>query len=353
MNQSAIDTLLEAAVLAPSGDNTQPWQFAVDRENRTISVEVDPARDPSPMNAGQRMAWIAVGAAVENMVQTADHHGWKYQLAESSESNRVIFQLQSHAASGALPAPVVDRLTNRQVYRRGEIPPEVLMRLQEAVGQQQDVACSWIVDQPTRDALTRLIARGDALMFGAKVMRDAFLANVRFDQPANAVVDQGLALGTLGVSAVEQRLLKLLRYVPDGVLHPLGGRRVFASTATRLAQSASGLCVLGAGEGSPASGIAVGRVWQRAWLALTAEGLAAQPMMSLCVLQNVQENAEPAIRNQIGQRQLEVLLEDLRRFCDQHEISRLDALMRFGFAQPPTTRAGRLTPQQLMTRPAT
>ena len=54
MQPSALDTLLEAAILAPSGDNTQPWRFAVDRERWTIAVDVDPTRDPSPMNAGQR-----------------------------------------------------------------------------------------------------------------------------------------------------------------------------------------------------------------------------------------------------------------------------------------------------------
>jgi nitroreductase len=56
-----LDTLLARAVRAPSGTNTQPWRFVVDDEARTIALDLDPARDPSPMNAGQRMARIALG----------------------------------------------------------------------------------------------------------------------------------------------------------------------------------------------------------------------------------------------------------------------------------------------------
>ena len=33
---TALDTLLQAAILAPSGDNTQPWRFRVDREGQSI-----------------------------------------------------------------------------------------------------------------------------------------------------------------------------------------------------------------------------------------------------------------------------------------------------------------------------
>src|SRR5437588_12772428 len=67
-----IEALMTAAVRAPSGDNTQPWRFSVDSGRGRIAIDVDPARDPSPMNAGQRMSRIAVGAALENMLRTLD-----------------------------------------------------------------------------------------------------------------------------------------------------------------------------------------------------------------------------------------------------------------------------------------
>ena len=70
MDKTAIDTLLEAGVLAPSGDNLQPWKFTFDRASRSILLDVDPKRDTSPMNAGQRMSRISLGAVLENVVRT-------------------------------------------------------------------------------------------------------------------------------------------------------------------------------------------------------------------------------------------------------------------------------------------
>src|SRR5262249_42555471 len=68
--------LISAAVRAPSGDNTQPWRFKIDAKAGRITVAVDETRDPSPMNAGQRMARIAAGAALENILRTAQHNHW-------------------------------------------------------------------------------------------------------------------------------------------------------------------------------------------------------------------------------------------------------------------------------------
>src|SRR4051812_14050634 len=58
-----IERILDAARSAPSRDNLQPWRFVV--EENTISFLVDHERDRSAMNAQDRMARIAVGAALE------------------------------------------------------------------------------------------------------------------------------------------------------------------------------------------------------------------------------------------------------------------------------------------------
>src|ERR1700722_14443317 len=58
-----IERILDAAHLAPSRDNLQPWRFVVDSE--TVSFFVDHERDRSPANAEGRMARMAVGAAIE------------------------------------------------------------------------------------------------------------------------------------------------------------------------------------------------------------------------------------------------------------------------------------------------
>ena len=339
---TALDTLLKAAVLAPSGDNTQPWRFDVYRRQWTILVDVDPTRDASPMNVGQRMAWIAIGAAIENMVQTAEGHGWQYRLTDMTGDRPVRFQLEPTTEIGTIDPNITARATNRKVYNGGEIPPAYIAALQADTAEIDGVSAHWITDRGALAQLSHLIARADALILGTKPIRDAFLAKVRFDQPANAIVDEGLSLGSLEISAAERFMLGWMRYVPDGPLRLLGGRSVFASAAKKLALSASGLCLITAPDDSHASKIPIGRVWQRAWLALTKQKLACQPMMSLVVLRNIRDHGPKALLEQIGKSASESLLEDFEFAFGESASSRVAAIMRIGWSAAPTSRTGRL-----------
>ena len=81
---------------------------------------------------------------------------------------------------------------------------------------------------------------------------------------------------------------------------------------------------------------------QRAWLALTAEGLATQPMMSLPVLENVAGPGETGLRAALGPDKLEALRDEFRALAPEIGGRRPAWLMRFGHAPPPTGRTGRL-----------
>ena len=218
--RSAIDTLLEAARLAPSGDNTQPWRFVVDRDQQTIKVQPDSARDPSPMNAGDRMTRIAIGAAVENMVQTANANGWQYLLA-TSESDATI-RLSDDYSVGVIDDALRDRATNRRTYQSKGLPAVLLDRLRSAVQSEGTATANWITEPQDREKLCRLIGEADSMMLSNESVRKAFLAKVRFDMPVKAVVKEGLSLGSLEVSAPERSALRMMRWTPDAMLKLFG-----------------------------------------------------------------------------------------------------------------------------------
>ena len=302
------------------------------------------------MNAGQRMAWIAIGAAIENMVRTAEYNGWQFAVSNTNGEGPVVVMLKSTAGGGAIEQMLRDRCTNRRVYDGGSVAADCLDRLRSAIGEIEGVKAHWVTDSDTIRELTRMIARADALILGTKPIREAFLAKVRFDQPANAVVEEGLSLGSLEVGAHERLMLRLLRHVPDGVLRALGGRNVFAGVAKRLAASASGLCLILAPDDDLASRIAVGRVWQRAWLAVSEQGLAAQPMMSLCVLRNMRDHAEGDLLRRIGQRDSDALMAKFENQVAEMGEGRPSAIMRFGRVGSPTARVGRRQVEESLKR---
>jgi hypothetical protein len=350
------DTLLTAASLAPSGDNLQPWRWSVDADAGVLSVCVDESRDRSPMNAGQRMARVAVGAAVENVLRTARFNGWAVEWLPARPPALAAIRLADPGGPAGSVEPIVAaRVTNRRVYDGRPVSEPLLAQLRRdadpaaetvsdplPVERIEGVRTHWITDRARLESLADLVARCDVLMFGEPSMRGAFLANVRFDLPATAKAEVGLSLGSLELSRGDRMALGLLARLPNWLVHLAGALRRFAAHARNLVRSASGLC-LGVSERSgDDADLAVGRAMQRAWLALTAAGLAVQPMMSLVVLANARLHGSDALLESLGRSALEAALSEFGRLVPEMGAGQPVFLLRFGFAPPPSGRTGRL-----------
>lgn len=344
------EPLLAAAVRAPSGDNTQPWRFAIDPDG-AVEFAVDEARDPSPMNAGQRMARIAIGAAVENLVRAAAARGWDARV--EGGGLRVVLSRGTGDATNAdaVARSLAARVTNRRVYENRPVPPELLARLAAETPPLDSVVTRWVVGGDRLAPLSAVIGKADATMFGEPTMRKAFLSKVRLDLPPDAVADDGLPLASLEASRSDRLALRMMPKMPNWLLKYSGALGVFAKKARQLVSSASGLCLVVAPDRTPETDLLVGRAMQRAWLALGDAGLAAQPMMSIPVLENVLESGAPAVVAAVGREKVEGILAEFRSLVPELAGGRPGWLMRFGYAPPPTGRTGRLPPAVTVREP--
>ncbi|MGE3805643.1 MAG: hypothetical protein AB7K24_13285 [Gemmataceae bacterium] len=337
----AIATLLTAAGKAPSGDNTQPWRFLVDERTQRIELRVDPERDHSPMNAGQRMARIAVGAALENILRTAAFNGWEASLEACTPPTLAALRIQGDGCPGEIDRHLVARASNRRVYDGTPIDLETTDTLLRHTPELDGIRTVWLCARDRLGPLADLVSHADALMFGAASLWQAILANVRFDAAATAEVREGMSLAALELSRLEQVVFKTLRRLPHGLVRGLGAIRKLARQSRRLVASASGLCLIVAPDEHSATDVQVGRALQRAWLALTAQGLAAQPMMSALVLENLaRQGQSPSAGVCIAA--IAKLEQDLRTQLPELGGGRLAFVLRFGHAAAPSGRTGRL-----------
>ncbi|MGA2259299.1 MAG: hypothetical protein ABSG53_31890, partial [Thermoguttaceae bacterium] len=221
--EKACERLLRAAIQAPSGDNMQPWRFSVDAASRRIAIYLDETRDPSPMNAGQRMSRLAIGAALENMLRAAESLAWSVELEEPSDSALAALRIVRCEENSREVAPVIfNRGTNRRVYDGRPLSAEMAADLERTVFEHAGVRTIWIHQHERVLVLADLVGRADALMLGEPSMRHAFLDNVRFDAPRNAEVDEGLSLASLELPLADRIALRMMRYLPDWLLR-LGG----------------------------------------------------------------------------------------------------------------------------------
>lgn len=80
VDAASLETLVSAAVAAPSIHNSQPWRFRMDPDSRTVEVRMQLHRSLRLADPVRRAQHLSVGAAVFNLRVAAVHLGWEPEV---------------------------------------------------------------------------------------------------------------------------------------------------------------------------------------------------------------------------------------------------------------------------------
>ncbi len=331
-----IERILDAAHLAPSHDNTQPWRFVVAGE--TISFLVDAERDRVPAGSGMvstREARIAVGAAVECALLRAGRMGALVRFDTPAAGALVTLTI---TAPKRIPEPdkaLLRRSTNRRAYDGRPIDDATFTWLGDATGPLDATRTYWFGRERVR-TLGPLVEEGEELAYAQPAGREASLRAIRFDARDREEVTHGVSMGSLELTPAERTTLDSLRHLPPDRLAASGAFKKMGARGRRLMESASGVCVVAVKGDDPASDVAVGRAMQRAWLALTRKGLAAHPMSAIARLEALL-SIEATASTLVERERVEGVVKALRSaFPNLEREARIGMLLRFGWAPAPT-----------------
>jgi nitroreductase len=334
-----VDRILDAAHLAPSHDNLQPWRFAV--EGETISFLLDHERDRSPANARGRVARIAVGAALECALLRAGRMGATVKFLPAQPGALVTISVTAPKRTVEADKALMRRVTNRRLYDGRPLDDATFAWLQQATPVLESTKTLWFGRERVR-TLGPIVGEGEALYYRDPPAREAALKALRFDVRDNEEVTRGLSVGSLELTTAERLAVDAFRKNPQERLESMAAFDKMGAYARRLMESASGVCIVATPGTDEMSDVLVGRCMQRAWLALTRRGLVAQPM-----------NAVPSIEARLGvddpsaafadPAKAAAVVASLRAaFPGVDKASRIAVVMRVGQAPPPTARVRRL-----------
>ncbi|MDF1584112.1 MAG: hypothetical protein P1P78_12470 [Methyloprofundus sp.] len=298
MNKEITKKILEAAVMAPSGDNVQPWKFEVSENFTQIDLYNLPDKDNSYYNYQQAASYIAHGAVIENILIATGHLGChaQYQLFPDTLDDtyvaKIILSPAQVQADPLYPA-IFERCTNRFQYKHTEVTTEVLDALSFSVKNIQTANVSLVHQKDKIKQLAKELMVNDRIVFERKDIHAFLFDKIRWNQKQIEKTKDGMPVGVLGLSFIERMAFPLMRfwwYVKAANIFGLS--RIIGLKCWWSCRNASLLGIISIKGNDKVAFVQGGRAMQRVWLEATAQGFAMQPIIGLTLLINrLQQNA--------------------------------------------------------------
>ena len=269
--------LAAAGVLAASPHNTQPWLFHVGAD--AIEIHAVPERHLGAFDPYRREMMIALGCAVENMVQAAPGQGLvATTVATPNEPTRIahLALTPGPRAEAPLAAAIVLRHTNRFPYdTHRPVAAGVLSALQ---GQASDPAVRLVLVPRDSELGHRFSTATIAATQQIIDDDDMDTWSARWTRSSRADIDRersGLTLAGAGLDRFTEALGAMLP--PTGA--KTQGRYWLDMTRSHALPTAAAFGMLFVKDPyDRVQSLQAGRLWQRLHLTGTLLGLAMQPL---------------------------------------------------------------------------
>ncbi len=341
MDTEVRQALLEAAILAPSGDNSQPWRLAW-REG-ALDVSLDPTRTDNFFEVDRVGALASAGAVVANVELAAAARGFRAAVVWWPEGGGGPAARLSFAPAEPAPSPLAEaipaRCVNRRPFARRPLPAEWLAR-QVADAEDSETTLSWLTESNALIRIRRVIQLADWVRYTHRLAHESLMAELRFSRAEAEATRDGMAIPTLEAGPLAGPFLKMVRPWPRmALLNRLGAFRGLTLPTTRLAASAPAIGLLWSPEEDETTFLKGGRAMQRLWLAATAEEIRFQPMTVATLFIRRLLRHGPGAFDPRQRRWLEEAWRLLRDLFPVDEQSAMVLLFRVGYGPPPRARS--------------
>lgn len=336
------DQLTQAAILAPSAGNLQPWRF-MHSEGRVLLFH-DGASGDSPLDGGRLIPAIDMGTCLENMRLKALELGLEARIMPyPADDHRLVAAIDCMGKAterDPLAAHMPARCTNRRKGDARPLPDGVALELDHAAGGVAGCAAHVIADREALRAMAEVIGSAERLrVLHPLGHHDLFRKELRWTSHGEARPLDGLEMATLELKNTEEVGFRVAadRRAMD-MLAGWDAGRGFMKMNRENFESASGLLLISCMDTTREGLLNAGRAVQRVWLKATELGLAVHPCAAPILLSHHVRYAggkamEPHYRTE--------LMQLFNELCDSFALAGREPvfMMRLSYAPPPTVRS--------------
>ncbi len=280
--------VVAAGILAPSGGNAQPWKFIWTQSSR-LRCFIDTNRAESFLDFEQHAAYLALGAAVENIRLAALDAGYSAELSSISSPDRnlafeVHFEPRRDVVSQserALIRAIEQRATNRRLGVRSQIHPSNYRALVDAAAS-HNAELQILSKGEELSEVGAILGQCDRFRFFSEPLFREMMSEMRWNSLEAERTRDGIDIATLELRDVDEAGLKLLSsWKVVQFLKRLGVGGAIEDLSRKAVQAASAVGLLTMKGFNAETFFLGGRALQSVWLSATANGLSIQPMSTL------------------------------------------------------------------------
>jgi nitroreductase len=264
--------LVTYAVLAPSGHNTQPWQFRLHRD-AVLELRADRTRSLPVVDPDDRALTIACGAALANIRVAAEALGEEIAVDVLPDRDEPALLARVTARGPRPPATTAARLlramtarrTSRFAYAPDPVPDVLREEALAAAARAGDARLHWLDSVAARHAVALLVSEGDRIQMADAAFRHELAARMRSRHGASRDGMSGAAFG----------MPDLLSFAAALVVRTFDVGAGQAAHDMALAEGSPVLAVLATERDTRRDWLAAGEALMRVLLAVTAGGFTA------------------------------------------------------------------------------
>lgn len=346
--RDVIQKILDVAVYAPSGDNSQPWKFTVkDNEIKIFNI---PDRDNPYLNFRQSGSYVAHGALIENIVIAASQSGYAAEInlfPDSREPDLVaVANLAQTNPKEELFYPYIkERCTNRKPYqdtKLSEGQKRSFMHAQEEVGKGGKVIL--VDDEDKKKALGEALSAMEQVALETDFLHKLFFDDIVWTEKEELKKKHGLYIKTMELPPPVQMLFKIIKHwLVMKFLNKIGFAKMAAKGNAKVYAKAAALGSVVMDADSAEDFINAGRLIQRVWLKATKMKLGFQPVAGILFLARRVLAGEAKELSDEHVTLAKKSYETIKRAFGVYQGT-VAMVFRIGVADPPSARSSRKPP---------
>lgn len=340
-----LESVITAALFAPSAGNNQPWKWA--SKNERLYLFHDQSKSISWSDYKNLISNISFGTALENVSLKASELGYeaKWELFPIANETKLVavinFTPQTTVSTTELSKYISIRHTNRKKGISTPIDQSAIILLKEAADFISDCKVAIATDKKEIDGVAEIVGQSEKIRFlNPQAHYDFFQNEIRWREKNNQSITEGLDIRTLELTLSQEvgmqvasnaRVIELLNEWNKG-----DGFKKLSHDAVQ-ASSAIGLVTMP--SFNSANWIKAGQAVQRIWLTASKFDLAFQPISApLFLYAQLKHGGENNISPD-NRKQLIDLHEQLKRIFPELNNGEGVFLFRLSKAEKPTARS--------------